>query len=162
MFLDLVPILNAFIILASMLWLGLTISKIIRREREYRKVREERVDEMIDEINTAASRVFDSAQRIYDHQKIFDDKMDALTAFVDKHSTNVAFQQERFDAFAKADVLSARREELLRCKELKAALERLMGVALTSRQPPSPNDVVAIENLTKRIEELELILNKER
>jgi len=162
MFLDLVPIINAFIILASVFWLGRTISKIIRREREYRKVREERVDEMIEKINTAASKTFDSAQRIYDHQKILDDKMDALAVFVDSHSTNVAFQQEQFNMLAKADVLSARREELLRCKELKVALERLTGVALTSRQPPSPNDVVAIENLTKRIEELELILSKER
>jgi hypothetical protein len=99
-------------------------------------------------------------QRVVDHQNVLDDKMDALAEFVDRHSTNVAFQQEQFYTLTKADMLAARREELLRTKELKVALERLMGVALTSRQPAAPNDLLALENLTKRIEELESILER--
>lgn len=113
---------------------------------------------LVKEANVATSAVFDTTELITDHQKALDDKMDALAAFVDAHSTNAAFQQEQFNVLVKADMLSARREELRRTKELKIALERLMGVALTSRQPPAPNDVLALENLTTRIEELESIL----
>ena len=114
---------------------------------------------MIKETNVVASKTHNAIERIFDHQNTLDEKMDALGEFVDRHSTNVAFQNEQFNALAKADMLAARREELLRTKELKVALERLMGVAFTSKQPPAPNDVVAIENLTKRIAELETILN---
>lgn len=114
---------------------------------------------MVKETSIVASKTHDAIERIFDHQNTLDEKMDALGEFVDRHSTNVAFQNEQFNALAKADLLAARREELLRTKELKVALERLMGVAFTSKQPPAPNDVIAIENLTKRIEELETILN---
>jgi hypothetical protein len=108
----------------------------------------------------ATSSVLDATQLITDRQKLLDNNMNALATLVDDHSTSVTLQQEQFDTLAKADVLSARREELLRTKELKVALERLMGVALTSRQPPAPNDVLALENLTRRIDELESILGK--
>lgn len=113
----------------------------------YRDVNErERQDQII-------TRILDSTQRIIDCQN-------ALAKLVDKHSTSVTFREEQFNALARADVLAARREELLRTKELKIALERLMGVALTSRQPPAPNDVLALENLERRIEELEKILER--
>jgi hypothetical protein len=130
-----------------------------------RKIPDDKTLAMVTQTNLIATRALDTVQIYIDSQKdvdrifaTFDKKMDALSGFVDVHSTNVAFQQEQFSSFAKADMLAARREELLRCKELKAALERLMGVALTSRQPPSPNDVLAIENLTNRIKELEALL----
>jgi hypothetical protein len=115
---------------------------------------------MVKKTESITSRVLDVMQRVVDHQNVLDDKMDALAEFVDRHSTNVAFQQEQFYTLTKADMLAARREELLRTKELKVALERLMGVALTSRQPAAPNDLLALENLTKRIEELESILER--
>lgn len=111
-------------------------------------------------------KVLDATELVLNYQDVFDrkmleldKKMDALSRFVDTRNTYVTFQQNEFNALARADMLAARREELLRTKELKVALERLMGVALTSRQPASPNDVLAIENLTKRIEELEGMLN---
>jgi hypothetical protein len=113
----------------------------------------------IRQTNDISSRVLDLTQHIIDHQERLDNKMDALANLVDKHSTSVTFQQSQFDALARADVLAARREELLRAKELKVALERLMGVAMTSRQPSSPNDVIALENLDNRIEELERIID---
>lgn len=123
-----------------------------------RKLTDDRVMLMVKETSTVALAVLDATEFIVDHQNILNDKMNALSRFVDEHSTNVTIQQKFFDALANADVLTARREELLRTKELKVALERLMGIALTSRQPPASNDVLAIENLTNRIEELEAIL----
>lgn len=109
-------------------------------------------------VEKSNSAILDATQRIVNHQNALDAKMDALAECVDKHSANVTLQQEQFNTLARVDMLSARREELLRTKELKVALERLMGVALTSRQPPAPNDVLALENLTRRIKELETIL----
>lgn len=123
-----------------------------------RKLTDDRVMQMVDKTNVAALAVLDVTQLLVDHQNILNDKMNALSMFVDKHSNNVVMQQKFFDALAKADVLAARREELLRTKELKIALERLMGIALTSRQPPASNDILALENLTRRIGELESIL----
>lgn len=112
----------------------------------------------LEKMNVAISGVLDATHAVAELQNTLDDKMDAFATLVDQHSTNVSLQQEHFEDLAKADVLVARREELHRTKELKVALERLMGVALTSRQPPAPNDVIALENLTKRIAELESIL----
>lgn len=159
MILDLIPVLNAFIILGSVLLLGRALSNHFRSEQEYNRTREARFTEMVKEVNEVASEVHDATLFIIDYQKSFDDNMNTFAKFVDAHSKNVTLQQNHFNALAKNDMLAARREELLRTKELKIALERLMGVAFTSKQPPSPNDVLAIENLTKRIEELEELLN---
>ena len=129
------------------------------------KISDDNIIRLIEKTNVALDKSLDATQIYIDSQadfyKLFnklDDKMDALARFVDDHSTKVNFQQELFSGLAKFDVDSARREELRRLKELKVALERLMGVALTSRQPSSPNDVLALENIEKRINELETIL----
>lgn len=135
--------------------------RLARKIRDYEimlAVEKTRIVKMVEEIITVNSNVLDATQCLVDYQKTLDDKMNALATIVNEHSTNVVSQQQQFDALARADVLSARREELFRTKELKVALERLMGVALTSRQPPAPNDVVALENLKNRIKELEAIL----
>ena len=153
MFLDLIPVLNTFIILASVLLLGRAISKNFRNEREFGKAREDRFAEMIEESNTVLVKIFEIETLLIDHQTAIVEMIVDLNKFVNN-------QQENFNALAKTDMLMARREELLRCKELKVALERLMGVALTSRQPPAPNDVLALENLTQRIDELEAILKE--
>lgn len=113
---------------------------------------------MVKETNAVTSRLLKATKLLADHQKTLDDKMNALSTFVDAHSTNAIFQQEQFSSLMKADMLAARREELRRITELKIALERLMGVALTSRQPASPNDVLALENINNRIKELESLV----
>jgi hypothetical protein len=134
-----------------------------------RKLRNDEVMLMVERANTIATVVLDTAKFVVDFQESLDKKMneldrkmDALSRFVDSRNTYVTFQQNQFNELARSDMLAARREELLRTKELKVALERLMGVALTSRQPPAPNDVLAIENLTERIEELEKILSDQK
>jgi hypothetical protein len=151
MFLDLIPALNAFIILGSMLVIGRNLARYFKNEQEYNRLRDDRFEKTIEEINAVLVRVFEMETLIIEHQTAIVEMITDLNKFRND-------QQENFDALARADMLSARREELLRSKELKIALERLMGVAMTSRQPPAPNDVIALENLTKRIEELEAIL----
>lgn len=130
-----------------------------------RRIPDRRIIKMLEKTKQVSSRALiankiymDAQKDVDDLLKKFDYKIDALARLVDAHSTKVAFQQNEFFALAKSDVDSARREELRRLKELKVALERLMGVAMTSRQPPSPNDVLALENIEKRIDELEEIL----
>lgn len=133
-----------------------------------RKLNNDKTLAIIEKTNLAAEKALETSHIFVDSQRnvnrifeAFDKKLDALSRFVDAHSTNVAFQQEQFHTLARSDMLSARREELLRTKELKVALERLMGVAFISKQPPAPNDVLALENLTNRIEELETLLDSE-
>lgn len=151
MFFDLVPVLNAFIIVGSVVFLNRTMSKNFKNERQYNR-------KMLDEISTSLLKIITIEKLFVERQKALDDKMNALSEFVDAHSTNAIFQQEQFNTLIKSDMLAARREELRRLKELKVALERLMGVAMTSRQPASPNDVLALENINKRIEELESLV----
>lgn len=130
-----------------------------------RKIQDKRIIRMIEKTNLSSSRSLTASQTYINSQKDIDKllmklnvNMNALAKLVDDHSKSVAHQREQFYNLAKSDMLSARREELRRLKELKIALERLTGVALTSRQPASPNDVLALENIEKRIEELEEIL----
>lgn len=155
-----------FLVIVTLLILAIVIISYIRLVyglRDYKLlVMNEKTEIMlmVKKTEIMTSKVLDVMQRIVEQQNVLDDKMTALAIFVDKHSTNIAMQQEQFNVLAKSDMLSARREELLRTKELKIALERLMGVALTSRQPAAPNDVLALENLTKRIEELESIIER--
>lgn len=157
--LEYVPVLNALIILGFVGWLGRTITQTSRRERDLNRKREESFSRMIERVRVVCLSVVETERTIIDHQRALDDKMDALSRFVDAHSTNATLQQGQLSALAMSDVASARREELRRLKELKIALERLMGVAMTSRQPASPNDTLALEDINKRIEELEEILN---
>lgn len=155
--LDYVPVLNALIILGFVGWLGRTITQNFKRERDLNRKREESFSRMIERVRAVCLSVVETERTITDHQKVLDEKMDALARFVDDHSTNAILLQGQFFAQAKADVDSSRREELRRLRELKIALERLMGVAMTSRQPSSPNDLLALENIEKRIKELEAI-----
>jgi hypothetical protein len=130
----------------------------VREDRGASRVREEQLILMLENVESIALDVGKAQSDVSDFQNSLNNKLNALTSFIDERNSYVTFQQEQFNALAKSDMLAARREELLRTKELKVALERLMGVALTSRQPASSNDILAIENLTRRIEELEQIL----
>lgn len=132
-----------------------------------RRIPDKRTMKMIEKTNFISSRALTATQIYIDSQRDidkllreFDVKIDDLSKFVNEHTTGVVRQLEQFSSVAKSDMLSARREELRRLKELKVALERLMGVALTSRQPPAPNDILALENIEKRIEELEKIFGQ--
>lgn len=156
MFLVIITLLILVIVIVS----HVLLVRTIRDNEAILMVEKTGIMMMVEQAITVSSSVLDATQRIVYHQRALDDTMNALAILVNQHSTNVTLQQEQFDELARADILVARREELRRTKELKVALERLMGVALTSRQPPSPNDVIALENLTNRIEELESILER--
>lgn len=154
MFLEIITLLILAIVVIS----HILLARTIRDNEVILMVEKTRIVMMAEKNIAVSSSVLNATQRIVDYQNALDDKMNALATLVDSHSTNITTQQEQFNALARTDMLTARREELLRTKELKVALERLMGVAFTSKQPPASNDVIAIENLTIRIEELESIL----
>lgn len=154
MWIILVPLLILIAVIISYLLLDKLIIQNFEEDRESIKA-------VVKNTDFLSRRVFDFSRNIIRQQQYLDSKMDALAALVDQHSTSVRFTQEQFNALVRADVLSARREELRRLKELKVVLERVMSSAMISRQPPSSNDVIALENITNRIEELEKITDKE-
>lgn len=145
------------VLLVVSFWTNHTIINVINANVKKNREKDENRQEQIDRL---AKDFLKAIQLVMKYQDDLEDKMNALSELVDRHNTYVTSHQAQFDSLAKADLLAARREELIRTKELKVALERLMGVAMTSRQPPAPNDVLALEFLDRRITDLEEILNK--
>lgn len=123
----------------------------VKRSREDEKAGQDKIDRLTRDFLKAIALINEC-------QNNLDQKMSALGDFVDNRNQYVTFQQEQFRALVEADMLSARRSELILAKELKVALERLMSSAMVSRQPAASQDVLALENLAKRIDELENIL----
>jgi hypothetical protein len=152
MFLEIITLL--IVVVSPLLLVWYILSKL-KKNSELDRVRQDRVTTRIEQL---ARQTVDAAKVIVNHQASLNKDVEDLRKHIDERAIFIALQQELFETLAKSDVIAARRDELLRTKELKVALERLMGVALTSRQPAAPNDIVALENLTIRIKELETIL----
>jgi hypothetical protein len=148
-------IITLLIVVVSPFVLAWYITVKINESGHRDRVRQDRVTARVDKLSR---ETMEAIQAVVKYQTALDDAMSDLLRFIGAQKTYAHFQQEQFNTLAKSDMLAARREELLRTKELKVALERLMGVALTSRQPAAPNDILAMENLTSRIENLETIL----
>lgn len=146
-----------FVLLVVSIWLNSKNSKFlyssIKKNREIIQSNHAKVEQL-------AREFIKATQLIIKYQNELDEKSDEVAKLFNQQSSIVLSHLELFDSEAKSDMLAARREELRRTKELKIALERLMGVALTSRQPASPNDVLALENINNRIAELEKILDQ--
>lgn len=112
-------------------------------------------------IENVADHAFKLVGKLNLLQDDLNDKMDALSSFVDERNTYVSFQQEQFKALAKSDMLAARRDQLLCLKEQKIVLDRIMNISTMSRQAPATIDVLAIESVDSRINELEKILKED-
>lgn len=125
-----------------------------KRDREFNSRRDHFFNDVLEKFKLALNDVNET-------QETLDEKMDALSRFIDERNTYVANQQEQFLAFAKSDMLSARRDELIQINQLKVALERIMSMTTMSRQAPAAIDVLALESVTNRIKELEAILENE-
>ena len=158
MFLEIMSLLILVLVVVSTLLLARFISLNERKNRELSRVREERLTQIVKQVEVVASNAVKTEQLVIDNQLILDEKMGDLIRLMGAHNIYVTDQQVEFNALAKSDMLSARRDELLRLKELKVALERLIGMSTLSRQSPAVIDILAIENVTNRIEELEIIL----
>ncbi len=123
----------------------------VKKNRENDQLRQDKFDNLVRDFLKAITLINNA-------QEDLDNKMNAFSAFVDEQNTYVTFQQNEFNALAKADMLASRRNELILAKRFKVALERLMGSAMYSRQPAASQDILELENLDKRISELEYIL----
>lgn len=145
------------VFLVVSIWLDSSNSKFIyrnvKKNREVIQAKQAQVDKM-------ARDFLKATQLIIDYQTKLDEMFDEAMKLVDTQNTSVLAYLKMFDATAKSDLLAARRDELIRTKELKVALERIMGMAMTSRQEPSAIDQLAMESIINRIKELEeIILN---
>lgn len=88
-----------------------------------------------------------------------DEKINKVAMLVADHHSIVFAQTQKLYSFMHSDVKAARRDELTRARELKVALERIVTLTSMARMQPDSMYVEAIESVTKRIEELESILN---
>ena len=158
MFLEIITSLILVFIVVFYLLLDRHIFRNFKKDRELSRVREERLIQVVKRVEVVASNAVKTEQLVIDNQVVLDDKMGDLIRLMGAHNIYVSDQQEQFNALAKSDILSARRNELLSLKELKESLIRISGMATLSRQSPDAIDVLAIENVTNRIKELELIL----
>lgn len=146
-----IVVVSSFIVIRLITNLFRFILNDEKTNRELNRRRDIRLSEVLKKIQQA--QIF-----ISETQDALDTKMDALSRFVDERNTYVTYQQEEFKAFAKSDMLSARRDELIRVNELKVALERIISMTTMSRQAPAAIDALALESVTNRIKELEMIL----
>lgn len=155
MFLDVITLVIIGLIVVLSFLLVWYISSTLQKNRDVDRVRQDRVVTRVEQVSRELSEV---SRLIVKCQSDINKEIETFSHHINLWHSFVTTQYENFTTQAKFDMLSARREELLRTKELKVALERLMGIAMTSRQPAAPNDVLALENLTNRIQELEIIL----
>ena len=158
MFLNTITLVILFLVIVSYIMLDRRMVSNARKDRELSRVREERLVKIFKRVEVIAERSTKLEQLVLNQQVTLNEKMDALSEFIDERNTYVTFQQNQFEALAKSDMLAARRDELIRTKELKVALERIISMTTMSRQEPAAIDQLAIASLTNRIEELETIL----
>jgi hypothetical protein len=123
----------------------------LTKNREADQIKQAQVEKL-------AKQILSATKLIEETQQTLDEQMGFVSALLDQHSTSLHGYLKTFENLAQSDILSARRDELTRTYELKSALERIMGMAMTSRQEPSTNDKLAMESVTHRIKELEKIL----
>ena len=148
MLFEIVTILLIICLILSSILPARVIVSHMKKDRELSRVRDERLNKIVKQVQTIS-------QQVTITQSALNDKMNALSHYVDERNTYVTFQQEQFKILAKSDMLSARRDELMCLKELKTALERIMSMTTMSRQAPAVIDLFAIEKVTDRIKELE-------
>ncbi len=140
------------------MWLGRYLSKNLAKDHELNRLRSERTNHTIKRVEQIAVLSVEMEQLAVNHQLSFDEKLQDITSVVNKQLLEMDTHLQQFEAMAKSDMLSARRDELIRTKELKIALERIISMNTMSRQEPSAIDQLAIESVTNRIVELEAIL----
>lgn len=87
--------------------------------------------------------------------------IEKLSRLVEDTTLDVNLQLRDLNKLTKSDLNTARQNELLRTKELKAAIDRVIATATLTRQDPAAQDVMALRAVEQRIQELEDILGGE-
>lgn len=131
------------------------ISKVIRESNESDQLRELRITTRIEELTKEIAEV---VQLVVRHQSKLKEEMTDIFEVLENFNTFINLQLQQLQELVKSDMISARRDELVRTRELKNALERLVSITTMARQPPIGSDSLAINAATSRIEELEAIL----
>lgn len=98
-----------------------------------------------------------AVRQVSETQSSLDENLLTLTKSFDAFIVDTNLALRDLNALTKSDINAARRNELIRTKELKAAIERVISVTTMSRQDPAAQDVLALEAANLRIKELEEI-----
>ena len=136
----------------------LGLLETLRRFSLVNQSRDARFDQALVDVKRAISQAGVYEERIVEQQIILARMIEQLTSLLEEKSEYIATQQEQFTTLAKSDLLVARQNELMRAVELKTALERFVRIATSSRQAPATIDVLALESVNRRIDELRKIL----
>lgn len=155
MLIDILIALILIVVIGSTLFLARFISLNSRRNRELDRAGEDRVLRRVEQLMKDNHRIY---SLVIDRQSTLDKKMNKFTNVLMDFNIFINLQLQKIETLIKSDMTAARRDELIRTKELKAALERLISITTLSRQPPIGSDILAIEAARNRIEELEKIL----
>lgn len=157
MFLDSIAVVILILVIVFPFLLAWYISSILRKNRDLDRVRQDRVTTRIEKLARQTTEAIDS---IRNSQIALNANLDNAAKIILHHSRFIDSQIKKLNELAESDILAARRDELIRTKEAKRALERLMTITTMSRQNPETVDILAIESATNRIEELEAILSE--
>jgi len=157
MFLDSIAVVILILVIVFPFLLAWYISSILRKNRDLDRVRQDRVTTRIEKLARQTTEAIDS---IRNSQIALNANLDNAAKIISHHSRFIDSQIKKLNELTESDILAARRDELIRTKEAKRALERLMTITTMSRQNPETVDILAIESATNRIEELEAILSE--
>jgi len=130
----------------------------LRNDRKLDVIRQDHINKLLEE---SINKTLASAQLVIDRQTLLDDKINAAVRLIDRHSTSVNDQMRIIHSLVMSDMLSARRSELILAKDAKVSLERVIAVTTMARQPPAVRDVMALDTINNRIEELEAIIHEQ-
>lgn len=160
MLLEILTLLVLISIIVSSLLLARYISSNVRKDRELIRVRDDRVNQLIRRVEVSAHRAAKGAHVVLNNHVALRAEITEFAQYVDEQNASIKGYLLRLDLLANADMLAARRDELMRTKELKIALERLVSSATLARQQPAGRDLMAIEFINNRIIELETIIDE--
>lgn len=118
----------------------------------------ERQDQLIKRAESVAAETLSAANLVHSQQLKLTLDISKMSRTAADHFSEIRILLSLQEKLINSDMMSARRDELIRAKEAVRALERLMTVTTMSKQNPEAVDVLALNSARTRIEELEKIL----
>lgn len=131
------------------------VSRNLRNDMELNWKRQNQLRESSEQISKQTQ---EAAQIVIDGQNTLYEAINEVAQVVSNHNTFVDSHFQKLNELMNSDMMAARRDELIRTKELKVALDRIVTLTTLSRQQPDVRYITAIESATNRIEDLETIL----
>jgi hypothetical protein len=128
------------------------------KTKELDQLRNAQLKKYIAENKVLTSMVLESTQQNCDAHTELTKLIVKYELLLKEQSAYLSEKLTEVKDLAVSDMMVARRNELSRLYELKSVLERMISITTISRQIPATVDVLTLESVNKRIEELGAIL----